>query len=139
MCLGLGGLGGNNGRQSWFQDDVLVSLSTPGPTHHMLLGVGGPLVVGVATYGPRTLLSCAILAVVISLCQALCIQLLLSLHWPQRWWLIQNCTRLWSIGSCKLASNPALRIAHIWLLRWHARIIPVIEVGFLMDLLTPTT
>ena len=27
--LRFGGLGGNNGRQSWFKDDVLVSLSTP--------------------------------------------------------------------------------------------------------------
>ena len=41
-----GGLGGNNGRQSWLKDDVLVSLSTPGPTYHMLLGVVGPLVEG---------------------------------------------------------------------------------------------
>ena len=46
MCLGFGGLGGNNGRQSWLKDDVLVSLSTPGPTYHMLLGVVGPLVEG---------------------------------------------------------------------------------------------
>ena len=53
MFLGFGGLGGYNGRQSLLKDDVLVSLSTPGPTHHMLLGVNGPLFVGVATYGPR--------------------------------------------------------------------------------------
>ena len=29
LCLGFGGLGGNDGRQSWLKDDVLVSLSTP--------------------------------------------------------------------------------------------------------------
>ena len=40
----------------------LVSLSTPGPTHHILLAVVGPPSEGVATYGPRNLLSCAILA-----------------------------------------------------------------------------
>ena len=83
MCLGFGGLGGNNGKQSWLKDDVLVSLSTPGPTYHMLLGVVGPLVEGVATYSPRNLLSCAILVVVSALCQALHLQL--SMQWPQRW------------------------------------------------------
>ena len=41
MFLGFGGLGGNNGRQSLLKDDVLVSLSTPGPTSHMLLGAVG--------------------------------------------------------------------------------------------------
>ena len=51
MFFGFGGLGGNNGRQSLLKDDVLVSLSTPGPTHHMLIGIVGTLVVGVATYG----------------------------------------------------------------------------------------
>ena len=35
----------------------------------MLLGVVGPLVEGVATYGPRNLLSCAISVVVSALCQ----------------------------------------------------------------------
>ena len=83
MCLGFGGLGGNNGRQSWLKDDVLVSLSTPGHTYHLLLGVIDPLVVGVATYGPRRLLYWAISIVVNALSQALCMQL--SLQWPQRW------------------------------------------------------
>ena len=83
MCLGFGGLGGNNGKQSWLKDDNLVSLSTPGPTYHMVLGVVGPLVEGVATYGPRNLFSCAISVVVSALCQALRVQL--SLQWPRRW------------------------------------------------------
>ena len=68
VFLGFGGLGGNNGRQSWLKDDVLVSLSTPGPTRHMLLGAVGPHFVGMATYGPRKMLSCAILAAVSALC-----------------------------------------------------------------------
>ena len=57
MFLGFGGLGGNNGRQSLLKDDVLVSLSTPGPTHQMLLSAVGPPFVGVATNGPRKMLS----------------------------------------------------------------------------------
>ena len=83
MCLGFGGLGGNNGRQSWLKDDVLVSLSTPEPTYHMVLGVVGLLVEGVATYSPLNLFSCAISVVVSALCQALLVQL--SLQWPRRW------------------------------------------------------
>ena len=83
MCLGFGGLGGNNGKQSWLKDDILVSLSTPGSTCHMLLGVEGPLVEGVATYGPRNLFSCAISVVVSALYQAIRVQL--SLQWPRRW------------------------------------------------------
>ena len=71
MFLGFGGLGGNNGRQSLLKDDVLVSLSTPGPTCHMLLGAVGPPFVGVATYGPRKRLSCAVSVAVSGLCQAL--------------------------------------------------------------------
>ena len=51
---------------------------------------------------------------------------------------MQNCTRFWSIGSCKLALNPALLIARIWLLQLGARIIPVVGFGFLMGLLTAT-
>ena len=83
MCLGFGGLGGNSGRQSLLKDDNLVSFFTPGPTHHILLGVVGPLVVGMATYGPMSLLSCAILAVLSAMCQVLCVQL--SMQCPQRW------------------------------------------------------
>ena len=81
--LGFGGLGGNNGRQSWLKDDVLVSLSTPGPTYHMLLGVVGPLVEGVASYSPWSLFSCIFLIAMSALCQALCMQLLLQ--WPRIW------------------------------------------------------
>ena len=62
MYILFGGLGGNNGRQSLMKDDVLVALSPPGPTHHMLLGVIGPLIVGVAKYCSRDLLRYAILA-----------------------------------------------------------------------------
>ena len=76
MFLGFGGLGGSNGRYFLSKDDVLVSLSTSGPTHHMLLGAAGPLFVYVATYGLRNMLSCAILAAVSGLCQALHSQLL---------------------------------------------------------------
>ena len=76
--LGFGSLGGIKFRQSWLEDDVLVSLSTPGPTYHMLLGVVGSLVVGVATYSPRNLFSCAILVVVSALCKALRVQLSLQ-------------------------------------------------------------
>ena len=73
--LRFGGLGGYNGRQFWFKDGVLVSLSTPGPTYHMLLGVPSPLVVGMATYTPRNLFSYVISAAVSALCQALRMQL----------------------------------------------------------------
>ena len=51
---------------------------------------------------------------------------------------MQNCTLLWLIGSCKLALNPALQIAHIWLLQLGARIILVLGFGFSMGLLTAT-
>ena len=81
-ALGFGSVGGINGRQSWVEDDILVSLSTPGPTHDMVLGVVGLLVVGIATYSPRSLLHWAISVVVSALCQALYMQLLLQ--WPQR-------------------------------------------------------
>ena len=60
VLLGFGCLGGINGRQSWLEDDILVSLSTPGPTYDMVLGVVGPLAVGIATYSPRSLLTYAI-------------------------------------------------------------------------------
>ena len=46
ILLGFGGLGGNNGRQSLLKDDVLVSLSTPGPANQMFLGAVGPPFVG---------------------------------------------------------------------------------------------
>jgi hypothetical protein len=82
MFLCFGGLGGNNGKQSWLKD-VLVSFSTPGHTHHMLLGAAGPLIAGVATYGPRKMLSCAILAVVSALCQVMNVHVMLQ--WPLRW------------------------------------------------------
>ena len=106
-----GGLVGSNGRQSLSKDDVQVSLSTPVPTQHMLLGAAGPLFVCVVTYGLRNMLSCAILAAASGLCQALHSQLLL--HWPQRWLLLQNCTQFWSMGSCNSVLNPALQIACI--------------------------
>ena len=82
MLLGFDGLGGNDGRQSLLKDDVLESLSTPGPTHHILVGVAGPLIVGVATYSSTKVLSCAILAAVNALCQAFGVQL--SLQGPRR-------------------------------------------------------
>jgi hypothetical protein len=78
LFLGFGGLGGNNGRQSLLKDDVLVSLSTPGPARQMLLGAVGPPFVGVATYGPRKMLSCVVSAAVSGLCQALRMQLSLQ-------------------------------------------------------------
>ena len=53
--------------------------------YHMLLGVVGPLVVGVVTYGLKTLSSCAISTVVSALCQALRVQLSMTLQWPRRW------------------------------------------------------
>ena len=77
----------------------------------MLLGAVGPLFEGVATYGLRNMLSWAMFEAVSDLCQALHVQLLLQ--WPQRWLFLQNCTRLWYIGSCKLALTPALQIAWI--------------------------
>ena len=46
--------------RSLLKDDVLLSLSIPMPSHHMLVGVVGTLIVCVATYGPRKELSCAI-------------------------------------------------------------------------------
>ena len=52
LFLGFGGLGGKNGRQSLLKDDVLVSLSTPGLTHHMCQVAVDQLMAGVATYGP---------------------------------------------------------------------------------------
>ena len=50
--FGFGGLGGNNGRQSWLKD-FIVSLSTPEPACLILLGAVGPLFLGVTTYAPR--------------------------------------------------------------------------------------
>ena len=76
-----GGLGGSNGRQSWVTGDVLVTLSTLGPTHHMLLGVVGPLIVGMATNSPKNLLICTIFTTVCAMYQAFYMHL--SLHWTQ--------------------------------------------------------
>ena len=72
VFLGFGGLGGNNARQSWLKDDIIVSLSTPGPMHHMLLGAVGPLFICVSTFSPRKRLSCEILVAMHALYQALC-------------------------------------------------------------------
>ena len=67
----------------FLKDDVLVSLSTPGPTCHILLGAVCLLFVSVATYDPRKVLSFAILATLSALCQVLRMQFLLL--WPWRW------------------------------------------------------
>ena len=48
-----------------------------------VLGTAGSLILCVVTYGPRNLLSCAILTAVNVLCQALHVQL--SWPWPWRW------------------------------------------------------
>ena len=50
--------GGNNGRLSLLKAS-LVWFSTLEPVCHILLGIVGPLIVGVTTYGPRKVLSWA--------------------------------------------------------------------------------